>query len=362
MTIPFIISACDLGSFIGGESSVNNGNSPASSQSFNSKNIPVQEEEQIKKNIGSYSSKFSITTFDGTSNYDVKFDATLNAGIVTREGQDFYFVRGRDNYYVVYYENPYGFGYVEDYNMDLDFNLDLLYMNLIFDISAELQENAPYASKKDVTYAGRNATEYIIKNRGFIIPTDTDLTIVLDNETGAILSLLYDHINFYQSTSFMPNDEAASNAVKAKKDTLAFDFYDKEVLALVGLENLKLPNWYERSATYSLLDDSSKDVNNMANYSAQYYDILRDTKQIEDVAKFIYNSGIKYDYDGKQSTFEELYNSDRSTINFTVVDTLRLNAYTTIGGTKYNVVFQGVNRSTDPDLWSMTLAIHKIID
>ncbi|MCQ2773026.1 MAG: hypothetical protein MJ238_07145, partial [Bacilli bacterium] len=223
------------------------------------------------------------------------------------------------------------------------------------------RENAPYASKTELTYAGREATQYIITNANYILPTDTKLNIVLDKETGAVLSLKYDNIDFYESTSFIANDKAASDAVKAKHDPLAFDFLDKDVLALVDLQDLAIPSWYEKSATFSYLDDSNNSVSNMSGYSVQYFQLLSTTEEIENVAKSIYAKGIKYNFDNELKTYEELFETTRETVNYTVIDTVRFNAYVTKGDTKYNVVFQGTNESSYPGEWFITLAIYKII-
>lgn len=353
LTVPMVLASCSFNFSIGGDES---GGKPT----FGKNVVPLHEEETIKRNIGSYSSSFKITTYDGIYDFDVKYDCDLNAGIVTREGTDFYFIRGKDNSYLAYYENEYGYGYIEDWRMSTEFRMNLLYMNLLFDITAEIQENAPYASKKELTYAGREATQYIVTNKAFIIP-DTTLDLVLDNQTGAVLSLKYDNIDFYQSSSFVPNDTEASKAVKAKHDTLAFEFFDKDVLALVGLEDIKIPNWYEKSATFSCLDDSSTNASNMSDYSVQYFEILRSTEEIEKIAKSIYEKGIKYNINNELKTYDELFEKTRDTVNYTVVDTVRFNGYVVKGGTTYNVVFQGTNQSTDPDCWYMTLAINKIL-
>ena len=354
LTVPMVLASCSFNFSIGGDES---GGKPT----FGKNVVPLHKEETIKRNIGSYSSSFTITTYDGIYDFDVKYDSDLNAGIVTREGTDFYFIRGRDNTYVTYYENEYGYGYVEDWRMNTSFRLELLYMNLIFDITAEVSENAPYASKTELTYAGRDAVQYIVSNKNYILPTDTNLNIVLDKQTGAVLALKYDHINFYESKSFVANDAKASEAVKAKHDTLAFDFLDKDVLALVGLQDLVLPAWYEKSATFSYLDDSNKNISNMSDYSVQYFEILQSTEEIEKIAKSIYEKGVKYNIDNELKTYDELFEKTRDTVNYTVVDTVRFNGYVVKGGTTYNVVFQGTNQSTDPDCWYMTLAINKIL-
>lgn len=352
-----MLASCSFNMTIGG----NGGDNQTSKPAFGKNVLPLNDEETIKKNIGSYSSAFTITTYDGVYDFEVKYDSELNAGIVTREGTDFYFIRGKDNSYLTYYENEYGYGYLEDWKMSTPFRLNLLYMNLLFDITAEVRENAPYASKTELTYAGREATQYIITNANYILPTDTKLNIVLDKETGAVLSLKYDNIDFYESTSFVANDKTASDAVKAKHDTLAFDFLDKDVLALVDLQDLTIPSWYEKSATFSYLDDSNNSVSNMSGYSVQYFQLLSTTEEIENVAKSIYAKGIKYNFDNELKTYEELFETTRETVNYTVIDTVRFNAYVTKGDTKYNVVFQGTNESSYPGEWFITLAIYKII-
>lgn len=307
-----------------------------------SKYIPIYSKETIRNKVGSYSQKFTITTYDGVYEYDVKYNKDTNTGIAIRDNQnEYYFSRGSNDIILTYYENDFGSGYNVDYGSSLD------YMNKLSDISHDLLENAPFSSKTAKTYAGRECTEYVISNSQYIIPNDTKLYIVLDNETGAILQMTYDHIEFYKSTSFVPNDTQAAADVLEKKEDVQFDFFDTKTLSMFNLSGLEIPTWEPQSATYSEFEGA------LDSYSFQLYCEEPNYDKEKAFAKLIYEQGIKYDFDGNEKTFDELCDFNNDTVSRFAFD-----AYITIENVKYNVVAQATNSSGNIG-WFFSLIITK---
>lgn len=319
----------------------------------NSTYVPVLKKETLKNNIGSYSHSFVITTFDGIYNFDVKYNKDLQSGFVTREdGNEHYFYKDPTDWYLAYYQNDFGSGYANDYNLYLD------YMNNLFDISSDLFNKAPFASKKALTYAERECTEYVVSDSRYIAANDTKLDIVLDNETGAILQLTYDHIDYYKSTKFVPNDETAATTVLSRRNTeIQSDFINKEVLNMFGLGDIEIPEWESASGTYSKGEDGKLDQ-----YSFQILKVMPNHDPIKAFAKSVFDKGIKKDINGETKTFDELCEFARADAGEKTLDKFVFDAYATVDNINYNVVVQGTYDISTQDEWFMTFSVSRPID
>lgn len=246
-----------------------------------------------------------------------------------------------------------------EYSFHKDSNYDLFYIRLLFDLSNNLKEGAPYDSKTEITYAGRKATKYLISNNEYIITSCTNCYLILDNETGAVLSLTYDYFNFYESTAFTPNDQKAKNDVIAKKNTIPFEYFDTRVLELVNLENITFPEGDLAGAGIGFKDSSSCNTSNLNEYNVGYhYYNVEDTTFIKDLCKYVYDQGIKYDYEGGKHDFEELYSEERINYYGVGLDIIRINAYVIINDVRYNVVLQGQCTWSEPNFWFVHLDIY----
>jgi len=327
-------------------------NSTGNVTDTDSKYIPVLKKDELKSNIGSYSHSFIITTFDGIYNYDVKFNKDLQSGFVTREdGNDHYFYRDPTDWYLAYYQNDFGSGYSNDYGLYLD------YMNNLFDISSDLFNKAPFASKKALTYAERECTEYIISDSRYIAANDTKLDIILDNKTGAILQLTYDHIDYYKSTKFVPNDEAAAAAVLSKRNSeIQSDFINKEVLNMFGLADIEIPAWESASGTFNEKDGK------LDQYSFQILKVMPDHEPIKAFAKSVFDKGIKKDINGETKTFDELWEFGRADAGEKTLDKFVFDAYASVDNINYNVVVQGTHDLSTQDEWFMTFSTSRPIE
>lgn len=210
--------------------------------------IPLYAQDTIKNNVASYSHSFKVTTSDKIYSYEIKFDYETSTGLARRQNFtldqeemsdpiDYFFIRDINNDCVIYSSNSEYFSH----SFRKDDDHELFYLRLLFDISSEVMENAPYESKTELTYAGRQATKYVISDPDYVIPSDTKLNITLDNETGAVLSVTQDDLNWYESSEFIPNNDQAKNEVIAKKNTIPFEYFDTRILKIVNLENIVFP-------------------------------------------------------------------------------------------------------------------------
>lgn len=338
-----------------GEVTPTEGKEPTGNVPVSGTVLPLKTEEQIRANVGSYSQTFTITTFDGVYNYVVKADASKKQVLFNYNDNEFFAEYDSNYTYLVYYSNEYGSGYCKDYRYGS--KVDTFYIDQLFDLSHDVAGAVKYQSKKDVTYAGRAATEYVLAaNQESLIPADTKLTVVLDNETGAILKCVYDHINFYETTSFTPNDTTAEIAVAAKRATIEFDWFDVSILTKFGYQDIDFSAFDANSAGIQFSDDA-KTV--LYTYSVEH--LLCTFKEgtpdvIVNLAKYVYSKGAKLDYSGYESDFEELYEDKIYTYGVTNVHCLTLNAYMVIDGVYYNVYFQGRNDMSNPGEWYVSFS------
>lgn len=357
----FLLTSCDFDSNAGNDNQSGNTN-----ESIKDGVIPLYSQDTIKNNIASYSHSLKITTNDGIDNYEVKFDNETNAGIAIKqeytadnekigEPVEYFFLRDKDNDCLIFGSSKE----FNEYSFHKDNNYDLFYIRLLFDLSNNLIEGAPYDSKTEITYAGRKATKYVISNNEYVITSCKNCCLILDNETGAVLSLTYDYFNFYESTAFTPNDQKAKNDVIAKKNTIPFEYFDTRVLELVNLENITFPEGDLAGAGIDFKDFSSSEISNFTAYRVAYdYYGVEDTSFIKELCKYVYDQGIKYDLEGGAHEFEELYSEKSLDYYGTGMYINRINACIIIDGVTYNIILQGQSKWSEPHFWHVVLNIY----
>ena len=328
--------------------------------------VPLYPVETIRSNINSYSHSFNITKSDGISSYEIKFDYETNMGIVIIQNfnlnnekideptEDFILM---DKDYDCVYYNKYEETNSHSYNPDND--LKFFYIRKLFDYSSEIYEGAPYDSKTEMTYAGRQATQYVVSNSDYITAADTKLTIILDNDTGAVLSMAYDNEKFYETTEFTPNNQKAKNDVITIKNTIPFEYFDTRALKIVNLENISFPEGDLVNAGIGFKDASSCQISNLSEYYVGYhYYNVGSTTFITDLCKYVYDQGINCDAGGSQQDFDVLYSEKTVDYGYVKVDIININSYVTINDIKYRVMLQGQSTRNNLNFWYVHLNIY----
>lgn len=329
--------------------------------------LPLAPEETIKSNVDVYSQTFQVTLVDEIKTYDLRYDTKTKNGLLAyqeftldheplTEAADYFILLGKGNEGVVYYENDeyHSCGYKKDRDVDVD----LFYVRLLFDISNEILGEAHYRSKTPLTYAGRQATKYALKD-GHVTLTDS-VDIILDDETGAVLSVVYDFGNWYETSAFSPNDKAAEDAILAKKAEAGCEYLEPRALDIVGLAGIPFPDWYFDGASTVFKDGSSRDYSNLSEYHVGYHEPLKDTAILKDLCQYVYDQGIQYIYDKESGAshheFEELFEDKIMQVtSYIAIHVIQIHGYAKVGGEYYWVKLQA--RDPNDGAWHVSLEI-----
>lgn len=327
--------------------------------------IPLYTQDKIMNNISSYSHSFKITAYDKICSYEIKFDYETSTGLARIQNYnsnnekiddpiDYFFIKDINNDCAIYsYNSEY-----YSHTFSKDKADELYYLRLLFDLSSEINENAPYESKTELTYAGRQATKYVISDPEYIISAETNLYITLDNETGAVLSVTEEDFNYYESYEFTPNNEQAKNEVIAKKNTIPFDYFDTKILNIVNLENIVFPDEkFLINSNVVYKDGSSTNLSNLSSYNVGYHYYKEDTTFITDLCHYIYNQGIKYDDKGNVFDFDEVCTDETVDWGYTQVRIISFFSYINVNDVNYYVKLQAQKPSYSINFWYVWLEI-----
>lgn len=375
---PLVLTSCDLSSL--GEdidfgddistssSSSSDDNSSTSSGGLTNQNVvKLLSQDEILSNMQAYSHSFSITTNIGVKTFDVKYNHETNSGIVdyqydSSEGNteisDTYFLRDFDNTCLTYQSADEG----KSFGFSKGNYLALFEIRYLYDYSNHLiKSDVPYESKTAITYADRQATRYVISDQETIMTISSKMYLITDDETGAILSINYEGISVYDTTSFIPKNESVKSEVLNRKDSLVFEYFDKRALSVFNLQDIVFPHGFLAGAGISFRDNTNYTIPNMSAYNVGYQYLTEDTSFIKELCQYVFDHVFEKDESGEEYKFEDFYSEQTVNYPSAMLTIKRVNCYVTIKGVEYLVKLQGQCNNTQSNFWFVHLNINEII-